>query len=401
MRPAAFGRGELISLLFLTAIFFLNFTARVLPSPLSPVLEEAFGISHAGSGLLFLLISVGFLTGMLGALFLAGRATHRQIILGSVLGLGLALIATSCANTFWQLQLAMFGIGLTTGVYLPSALPSLTALIPSSHWGKAIGIHELAPSLAFISAPILAELALTGTSWRSPFLGTGVAVFLLAGLYGRYGEGGRFPARHLRRESFRGVLGNGKFWLFFLLFSLGICGSIGTYSMLTLFLVKVHGIERPVANSLLSLSRIATLATILLGGWGADRLGNRRMMGAALFATGTVTALLGLSSGPWLYLCFFVQPMLAVCFFPAAYAALSASVPVEHRPMAVSLTLPGAFLIGAGAIPAAIGVLGDAGLFQLGFIGAGVLMAGGGLLCLLLFNLTPTPVQPPLAKALP
>jgi predicted MFS family arabinose efflux permease len=383
MGTSPFSRKELTSLLFLTVLFYLNFTARVLPSPLGPVLEDAFGISNTGSGLLFLLISVGFLAGMLGALLLAGRTTHRRILLGSTFCLGLALLATAGAVALWQLQLGMLAIGLATGVYLPSALPTLTTLIEPEHWGKAIGIHELAPSLAFISAPALAELAMSLCSWRSTFFGAGLAVFALCLLYARFGEGGRFPAEPLRWEPCRNYLGSPRFWLFFSLFCLGMGGSIGTYSMLTLFLVKVHGVARPLANSLLALSRIATLGTILLGGWGADRLGSRRMIGTALLGTGLTTALLGVSSGFWLYLCYFLQPMLAVCFFPAAYAALSAAVPTEHRPIAISLTLPAAFLIGAGAIPAAIGALADAGRFDLGFIGAGSLMAGGGLVCLL------------------
>jgi NNP family nitrate/nitrite transporter-like MFS transporter len=392
MRISTFERGELISLLFLTALFYLNFTARVLPSPLGPVFEDAFGISNAGSGLLFLLISAGFLAGMLGALLLAGRATHRRVIIGSTFLLGLALVGTSCATSLWQLQFGMLAIGLTTGVYLPSALPTLTDLIQPPHWGKAIGIHELAPSLAFISVPALAELALAGHSWRSTFQATGLAVFVLIILYSRYGKGGTFPAPRLRLKGCRKILGTPRFWILFLLFCLGISGTIGTYSMLTLFLVKAHGIERPFANTLLSLSRVTTLGTILLGGWGADRLGSRRMMGTALLGTGLVTALLGLSSGMWLYLFFFIQPMLAVCFFPAAYSALSASVDAESRQLAISLTLPGAFLVGAGAIPAGIGVLGDAGLFNLGFICAGSLMAGGGVLCLLLPRLAPDKV---------
>lgn len=374
------------SLLFLTGIFYLNFTARVLPTPLAPVLEESFGLSHSGSGLIFLLTASGFLAGMLGALGLAGRTTHRRVIIGSALALGLVLTATALARTSWQFYFGMFSIGMATGVYLPSALPTLTELIPPSHWGKAIGIHELAPSLAFISAPALAELALAGHSWRLTFLGAGAAALGMAALFGRFGTGGRFPINPLPRGIIRQLLVSGRFWVFFLLFCLGIGGSIGTYSMLTLYLVKVHTIGRPLANSLLAISRVATLGTILLGGWGADRLGSRRMMGGALIATGLATCLLGLSRGSWLLVWFFLQPMLAVCFFPAAYSALTGSVPPAQRQLAVSLTLPGAFLVGAGLLPAGIGVLADAGWFAQGFVLAGGLMAGGGLWCLALWR---------------
>ena len=37
----------------------------------------------------------------------------------------------------------------------PPELPSLTDLVPPEHWGKAVAIHELAPNLGFVTAPLL------------------------------------------------------------------------------------------------------------------------------------------------------------------------------------------------------------------------------------------------------
>ena len=49
----------LIPLLFITLLFYLNFVARILLSPLAPVMEEALEYSHAGTGSLFLMTSLG------------------------------------------------------------------------------------------------------------------------------------------------------------------------------------------------------------------------------------------------------------------------------------------------------------------------------------------------------
>ncbi len=84
--------------------------------------------------------------------------------------------------------------------------------------------------------------------------------------------------------------------------------------------------------------------------------------------------LLGITHGMWLMSALFLQPVLTCCFFPAGFAALSKIGPPQFRNVAVSLTIAVAILLGGGAIPAGIGMLGDEGLFSLG------IMLVGGLL---------------------
>jgi NNP family nitrate/nitrite transporter-like MFS transporter len=97
-----------------------------------------------------------------------------------------------------------------------------------------------------------------------------------------------------------------------------------------------------------------------------------------------MTVLLGLVKGYWLVIVVFLQPMLAVCFFPAGFAALSCIGPSKARNVAVSLTIPLAFLIGAGGIPTGIGMMGDFSSFALGFGIVGGLILVGFILSLTL-----------------
>jgi NNP family nitrate/nitrite transporter-like MFS transporter len=99
-----------------------------------------------------------------------------------------------------------------------------------------------------------------------------------------------------------------------------------------------------------------------------------------LFFAGLSTLLMGLVSGPWLILLVFVQPMLAVCFFPAGFAALSLLGSSEIRNFGVSVAVPVGFLFGGGALPIGIGILGDAGNFAAGFAGTGLLILSGSFL---------------------
>ncbi|MCP4146678.1 MAG: MFS transporter, partial [bacterium] len=83
----------------------------------------------------------------------------------------------------------------------------------------------------------------------------------------------------------------------------------------------------------------------------------------------------------------FCQPLFAVSFFPPAFAALSHIGSEETRNIAVSFTIPAAFLIGGGVVPTLIGILGDNGLFRAGFMAAGTFILLGTVLpCFLSFQ---------------
>ena len=168
-----------------------------------------------------------------------------------------------------------------------------------------------------------------------------------------------------------------------ILFSLGICATLGIYTMLPLFLVAQHGLERNWANTLVALSRISGMFMALLAGWTTDRVGPKWTMMAVFLIAGSATVFLGASTGSWLVLMVFLQPVVAVCFFPPGFAALSAIGPPKARNVAVSLTIPAAFLVGGGAIPMGIGMMGDAGLFSLGVSISGGLILSGAILALL------------------
>ncbi len=89
---------------------------------------------------------------------------------------------------------------------------------------------------------------------------------------------------------------------------------------------------------------------------------------------GISTVALGFAEGFWLSVFVFIQPMIAVCFPPAALVALSLIGPPETRNIAVSITIPFAFLIGGGMLPILIGILGDTGAFDIGIVMVGGLI---------------------------
>ena len=175
--------------------------------------------------------------------------------------------------------------------------------------------------------------------------------------------------------------GHRDFQIMVILFSLGITSTLGIFSVLPTFLTSVHGFTVHQANMLVGSSRIPALGAALAGGFFADYFGHRRAMGLVLFLSGIMTILIT-QGRPLLIPAIWLQPILAVSFFPAGFALLSRIGPAQTRGITVSLTIPLAFVIGGGIMPAIITRMADFGLFATAIGLTGVLIAASGFLVL-------------------
>lgn len=367
-------------LIFLVGIFFINFLSRIILSPLMPTVEKDLKIGHHEAGAFFFFVTLGYCVGLILSGFVSSRLKHRGAILLSSFAVGGALLLISILRASWGIQFGLFTLGLGAGFYLPSGISTLTSLVSQSHWGKAIAIHELAPNLGFIIAPVLAEILLGWCSWQGILVVISIASFAAGATYFFWGKGGDFPGQPLDLKILKETMKTPSFILMMFFFSLGVGASFGVYSMIPLYLVSEKGMDRTWANTLLALSRVSTLGTAFVAGWLTDHLGVRKTLRMVFLATGIVTAMLGLVPVSWIALIIFLQPALATAFFPAGFAALGKIGSPSMKNVAVSLTVPMGFLVGGGAITAGLGVAGEAGLFFLGFILFGGIICSGALL---------------------
>lgn len=368
--------------LFLALIFFINFSSRIILAPFLPTIERDLGLSHGQAGFFFLLISAGYVGALMGSGFLSSWLTHRRAIVASSACVGIALLSISIMNSASAVRAGLLFLGLGAGLYLPSAIATITALVPPTHWGKAIAVHEMAPNLGFMAAPFLAELFLRWSSWRAALASLGLTAVTAGIAFARYGKGGEFRGEPLDSGSIGMLVRQSSFWIVVILFALGIGSTLGIFAMLPVYLVTERKMDQSCANTLIAVSRMAAPLMSFLAGWASDRLGPRRTMALSLLLTGIATLLLGPARGFWIVAFVFVQPALSVCFFPAGFSALSMISPVGSRNVAVSLTVPLGFLLGAGVTPTFIGMMGDAGSFALGFTLVGALIVSGGVLAL-------------------
>jgi NNP family nitrate/nitrite transporter-like MFS transporter len=373
-------RSSLGQLFLLTLLFFMSFMARIVQAPLMPAIEKDLHITHAEAGSLFFIISAGYFITLMGSGFVSARITHRWTMVLSIACTGLALLATAASESLWQLRAGLFLTGLCAGLYLPSAIAAITGFVSPRHWGKAIAIHEVAPNLAFVLAPLFAEALLALYPWKIVLAVLGVGAILSSAAFLRFTRAGAFAGESPNFRSI-GALGRlPSYWLMILLFGLVISGSLGIYTMLPLFLVSAHGLERDFANTLLAVSRIPGVLVAFGSGWFTDRIGPKRTILLILALNGLLTMALGIAPTAWLPCIVFIQPALAVCFFPAGFAAISLMAPAGARNIAVSMVTPFGFMIGAGVVPALIGWSSDLYSFSVGFLLVGGLILTGSLL---------------------
>jgi len=208
----------------------------------------------------------------------------------------------------------------------------------------------------------------------------GFASILSGAVFGFWGKGGAFRGEIPNRRTLSNFLFTRSFWFMAIIFTLGIGAALGIYSMIPLYLVAEQGMEKSSANALVALSRIPTLGIAFLSGWITDRIGPKRTLRVIFVGVGVMTSLLGVTSGSWLSLIVFLQPLVAAAFFPPGLTMLSSMSSVGTRNLVTSLTVAVGFLLGGGVIPGGLGVMGELSSFQLGFVVAGVLFASGALL---------------------
>lgn len=371
---------QILVLFFLTAIFFINFTIRIIVSPLLPTISLDMGLSHDQGGSFFLMSASGYFIVLICSGLVSSKLGHKKTIAFSAIAAGVAFILTGLSQGLLSMRIGIFCVGMASALYLPSGMAILTSSIDQGNWGKAIGIHELAPNLSFLLSPLICEILLLWLPWRGVFFIIGGLSIVLGFSFFRFSCVKDFFGESPTLTALLPLVRQRSFWIMVILFSLGVIGTLGVYSMLPLFLVDIHGMSGTQANSLITISRVLTLPMPLFIGWVSDRVGLNRTLSAVLFLTGLSTLLIGVLNGQFIKMVIFIQPLLAVCFFPPAFAALSQIGSKKIRNISISFTIPIAFLFGGGIVPSLIGILGDRGYFSMGFIIFGSLICLGAVI---------------------
>ena len=100
------------------------------------------------------------------------------------------------------------------------------------------------PFPAFISSPLISELLLRFFTWHGVVASVGIGSLMAGTAFVFWGKGGEFAGEQPNLKSARLLLSEPSFWIMGTLFCLGVSSTIGVYTMIPLYLVVDHGLDR-------------------------------------------------------------------------------------------------------------------------------------------------------------
>ena len=363
---------KMLPLFLFWGLWYLNFSSRAVLSPLMPIIEDEFSISHALAGSIFTFVAIGFTITLLLTALLAARIGYKKCIALGFLILAVSMFGLKCATTFPFLALIAFSIGLGAGVYLPSAIPLLTEIFEPKNWGKAIALHDTGATFSVLSIPILTAIAVRFLHWRTLLVILGASCLVLLVFFWVFS-----PDPHPQREKqiqFTRVLRRRDLWIIAILWFFATANTLGLYNLIPLFLVKEKGVDLEIANTIFGLSRIGGLVASVLVGFLVDRFGARRIIFAVLLTTALSTIGIAVSPiFPLLIVMLTIQATVSAGFFPAAFVAISKLTDLNERGIFTGITTAFGVVFGLGLTPAILGAAADVWGFQPGILVLGIL----------------------------
>ena len=287
-----------------------------------PEIEADLNITHADAGSMFFYISIGYFITLLGSGWVAASLNHRRTIILSSVVLGLALICTAFSGGLRAIRITLLLLGAAAGLYLPSGIATLTAFDPASDTGGKLCDPRTGSQFGFYNCSLIFGIHHDMVFLAQSSCDTGGYYHFSRNLVCLLqSQGSLYRCSSRIGPPFNFFLTKPAFWIMVILFSLGIAGTLGVYTMLPLYLVTEQAIDRDYANTLLSFSRILSLFMSFAGGWASDRFGPRNTLVIVFLFSGVATMAMGAVSDRWILWAIFLQPMLAVCFFPRRFCS--------------------------------------------------------------------------------
>ncbi len=351
----------------------MNIGMRAIFSPLLPIIEDEFAITHARASSIFMFQSIGYGVSIFFAGMFAGAFGYKRSII-----LCLCVAASVCFLVPFARSISMLYVlacvsGAAAGVYLPAALPLITDYFGERHWGKSIAIHDSAASFSIVATPLIALSILHFLPWRGIFIVFGFVIctcavpFLIAGREVKVVR----PTARVHAELFK----QRSLWI---MAALWICASgayWGVYFTIPLFLTKELSLSVAYASTTLGLSRLGGIGVAILCGVLVDRFSLKKITFVMMLLTGLMTIAVGVSSAGMVGVALFFQVIFVTGFFPVGLVSIARVFNTSMRSMATGVVLTFSLFAGSGLGSYLLGLSGDLVGFRVGYIALGCLVA--------------------------
>ncbi len=364
--------GALGFLLLLWFLWFLNFSGRIIFSPILPLIEDEFLVTHARATSIFIFQSIGYGFAMTLSGFYSGRVGFKKAILLSFAISACTSFCVPFVKAFSAFYLVVFLNGFSAGIYMPAIMPLLREHFVERNWGKAISMYDSAASISIFSVPFIVLFLLHYFRWRGIFGILGVAFLVVLILFSLIGDELKIVQPH--RAVFKGLMTRKSFWVMVIIMSVVMGANMGIYYILPLYLTKELFLGMGYANGLLGISRFGGIGVAIVCGFLVDRFNLRKIMFILMIISGFFTILLGIASAAFVGIMLFLQAIFITGIMPIAFICMARLFDRETMSMAIGLMVPLSTLFGTGLIPNLLGLSGDLLSFKFGIIVLGILL---------------------------
>jgi MFS family permease len=366
-------------------LWFLNFAGRTILSPVLPLIEDEFLISHAKASSIFIFLSAGYGISIFFSGLLSGVFGYKKSIMVSLLVTAFMFFLIAVVKVFTALYFFTFIIGMATGIYMPAVIPLITSHYDEKIWSKAIAIHDSAASIGVFAAPLIAILLLRFFAWRgvlgfmgSVFVITAVAFYFLVN---------ELKVSRVTKAAFGKFIKRKALWILCIIWVFAASTSIGVYYVTPLFLTKELYLDIGYANTIFGFSRLGGFVVAISSGFLIGRFSIRSFMVSILMISGASTVLTALVGVKLIGFALFLQASFIYGFFPAGLIAISRIFEINVRALATGFIFGFGVIIGWGVTPYLLGLSGDHVSFRFGILTLGILVMLSSTLVMLLKEL--------------
>ena len=366
---AAGRRSGGVTALGYASFILVGWSALLVPA-LVPAIERDFTQPDAGVGVLYLVVSLMFVSGSLASGYLMEHLGRGLVLPAAVLALGAGL-GVECLAPSWGLFVVGAGIGGLGSGSVEVGMNGLFLDRFHEDRGRAMNRLHLCYSLGALAAPLaVGALVEVGVAWRLPFAITGVLVVAVALRLATRDLGA--PGVEVAAPTLRG-LGTRRVPLPLVLLALAIACYVASENGVSSWLVRFLG-DAPVG-----------VATVTLSLFWAGLTGGRIVASrfAGRFAPIAVAEACGLAAGaaivaavvvPWVaasIALFGVAGFACGPVYPMIMATAGGLYPARSN--AVSGILTAAAVAGSVVYPPFMGFISNGAGLGIGMAGAGLI----------------------------
>ncbi len=268
---------------------------------------------------------------------LADRFNHRYLISISIILCATAAIMVSQAQSVYLLIISLSILAFSSTFYHPAAFSFTSELFDVSQRNRALGIHGAGGTFGTSIGPITLGLLMAYIGWRNVYLLWAAPISIFAFLV--FKKLKPSISQHNKKELF-GINNNSEESvsiksvlsreLLILLSVIGI-GSFGTQALspyMTSYFSDVRGIPLGLSTILFGLMSTMGLMSAPIGGYFADKLGEKRWLTITFFGILITITGVALSSSIYLLATFY----LLNGFFQFAGMAANSSLVARFTP---------------------------------------------------------------------